>query len=148
MPSIAADGGSIVAVSDAGRRIHVVAGIIWNQQRTQLLVSRRPDHLHKGGYWEFPGGKVDAGESEQQALARELFEELNIHADGFEHFQTIEFDYPEKQVRLAFYHVFQVDGQICGKLQQEWRWLPVQDLSSYRFPEANQPVIDALVKML
>lgn len=130
------------------KRIHVVAGIIWSMDKTQLLISRRPDHLHKGGYWEFPGGKVEAGESEEMALARELHEELNIHVGLCEKFREIDFDYPDKLVKLAFYHVFGSKGDVHGNQQQEWRWIDVADLADYRFPEANQPIVDALVGII
>lgn len=133
-------------VKETIKRIHVVAGIIWNSSNDCLLISRRPIELHKGGYWEFPGGKVENGESEEEALVRELREELDIGFSGSEKFCVIEHDYPEKQVKLAFYHVREVSGEPVGMQGQEWRWIPVAELSHYQFPEANQPVVEALIK--
>ena len=60
--------------------IHVAVGVIINNQQ-QVLIAKRPDHLHQGGLWEFPGGKVDEGETVTQALKRELHEELDLDAD-------------------------------------------------------------------
>lgn len=126
--------------------VHVVAGIIWNEGLDALLISRRPSHVHKGGYWEFPGGKIEPGEAGVEALARELQEELDIGFSEAVEFRVIEHDYPEKRVRLVFYHVYGVQGVVTGRQGQEWRWVPLAELSGYLFPEANQPVVDALLE--
>ena len=127
------------------KAVQVVAGIIWNQDRTQILISRRPDHLHKGGYWEFPGGKVEAAEDEVSALRRELLEELNITFDSSEFFQNIHFKYPEKTVDLNFYHVYGCTDTVNANEGQEWRWVDINQLNAYTFPEANEPVVTALM---
>lgn len=126
------------------KRIHVVAGIIWNSDQSRLLISRRPDHLHKGGCWEFPGGKVEAGESGPQALGRELFEELGIRFTHSLFFRQIFFDYPDRMVQLDFYEVFGVGGTVTANEGQEWCWASPAELPGYRFPEANQAIVDAL----
>jgi 8-oxo-dGTP diphosphatase len=132
--------------SQANKRVHVVAGIIWNAEKTALLISKRPEHLHKGGFWEFPGGKVESGESEIEALARELVEELSIEFSNAEKFRQLDFDYPDKKVSLAFYHVYDVSGIINGNQQQEWRWVAIENLIQYKFPEANKGTVEALVE--
>ena len=113
-----------------------------------ILISKRPDNLHKGGFWEFPGGKVEPDESEQAALARELFEELNITFDSAQHFKQIDFDYPEKSVCLDFYEVFGASDTIIANENQEWRWVPLTKISDYQFPEANEPVVKALMDFI
>ena len=128
------------------KHIDVVAGIIWNATNDKILVSKRPDHLHKGGYWEFPGGKIEAGESKECALARELAEELSIHFSASEHFQSLVYEYPEKIVSLSFFHVRELVSEAAVANEgQEWKWVSLDVLAQLRFPEANQPVVDALV---
>lgn len=129
-------------------RIHVVAGIIWNTDNTQILISQRPDHLHKGGYWEFPGGKVEKNEVEEQALARELLEELDITFQTSHFFQQVNFDYPDKSIKLDFYEIFGVGGEVNANEGQQWRWINLSELTDYQFPEANQPVVDALIRLI
>ena len=70
------------------KRTHIVAGIVLNQTQTQVFITKRPDHLHQGGFWEFPGGKLEPGESITEAMKRELEEEIGIRATAlsvFEH---------------------------------------------------------------
>lgn len=127
------------------KTVQVAAAIIWNAQRDALLLSRRPDHLHQGGLWEFPGGKIEAGESAEQALRRELLEELNITVQEVVLFRQIDFSYPDKSVSLQFFHAYDVNGEIRANEGQQWRWVNLTDLPQYAFPEANQPVVQALL---
>ena len=128
------------------KSVNVVAGIIWNQDRSQILIAKRPDHLHKGGFWEFPGGKVEAGETKLDALKRELKEELSIEFRSSLFFQNIHFEYPEKIVNLDFYHVYGVTSDVRANEGQQWVWVDVTALSQYTFPEANEPIIAALMQ--
>ncbi|MCY4044516.1 MAG: (deoxy)nucleoside triphosphate pyrophosphohydrolase [Cellvibrionales bacterium] len=126
--------------------IHVVAGIIWSQDKSQILITQRPKHLHKGGYWEFPGGKVEPLESCEAALARELFEELAICFTSECFFQSIQFDYPEKTVKIDFYEVFDLLSEPSPQEQQDMCWVSVSELGQYAFPEANQAVVTNLMQ--
>lgn len=137
-----------MAFSDSRKRIHVVAGIIWSDDKFSVLISKRPEHLHQGGYWEFPGGKLEQDETEEAALARELYEELNIRFSSCEKFHDIDFDYPDKQVKLAFYHVYNIYGDILANEQQQWCWTLLRDLKNFSFPEANQSIVDALIEVI
>jgi len=78
------------------KRIHIVAGIIFNQDKSQVFITKRPDDKHKGGFWEFPGGKVEVGETIEQAMARELDEEIGIKVTEQSLFEHLEFDYSDK----------------------------------------------------
>jgi len=127
------------------KRIHVVAGIIYDDERQHILLSKRPDHLHKGGYWEFPGGKCEPGESESEALARELKEELNIVYKQAEHFQSLAYDYPEKSVHLSFWSVYGLCSEVQALENQQWRWVLLSELTNYQFPEANEPIVQTLL---
>ncbi len=122
--------------------IKVVAGIIIKDG--QALIAKRPIDKHKGGYWEFPGGKIEAQESPQIALARELTEELNIQVKQSDFFSQVEFHYPEKTVLLDFFLVTEFDGEPKGLEGQQICWVPTKDLSNYQFPEANQKIVERL----
>lgn len=128
----------------AVKRIHVVAGIIRDAQG-RILISRRHDHLHQGGLWEFPGGKVEAGEAVHDALARELREELALTVLVAEPFQQIRHDYPDKSVLLDFWLVSGFEGDAHGVEGQPVLWVDVVALRDYPFPAANVPIVDELI---
>ncbi|KAF0808945.1 hypothetical protein A167_02290 [Alcanivorax sp. S71-1-4] len=121
----------------------VVAAIIRGADG-RILLSQRPAHKHKGGCWEFPGGKVEAGEALDAALARELEEELGLRVSACQPFMTIEHHYPELSVRLCFREVTAFEGEAVGREGQPVAWFPPEALSSLGFPEANEPVVRAL----
>lgn len=126
------------------KRIDVVAGVILRDQ--QVLIALRPTDKHKGGYWEFPGGKIEPGEEIELALKRELKEEINLEVTASESWLEISHDYPDKAVYLHFWKVTGFEGEAKGLEGQEVRWVSVADLANYQFPEANVPVMEALVK--
>jgi 8-oxo-dGTP diphosphatase len=132
------------------KRIHVVAAVIISADQQQIFISRRADHLHQGGFWEFPGGKVEVGESPQAALARELFEELDIRIERVQPYMQVEHDYPDKQVFLDIWQVDSFTGTARGKEGQECRWVGLQELliekpqRIFDFPAANQPILERL----
>ena len=130
------------------RRVHVVAGIIFSKCRKKILIAKRPDHLHKGGFWEFPGGKLEPGEDEVQGLRRELKEELNVEFARAVPFHSLEFDYPEKRIFLSFWSVFDVinEENIEGLEGQLWLWADIDRLSEYQFPEANAVIVEQLLQ--
>jgi 8-oxo-dGTP diphosphatase len=123
--------------------IHVAVGVILNTNQ-QVLIARRPVHSHQGGLWEFPGGKVEAGESLQQALFRELEEELAIEVYECSPLVTIEHDYGDKQVLLDVCMVRAYSGEAIGAEGQDLRWIDVDKLEEYEFPEANKPIVELL----
>ncbi|WP_337880182.1 8-oxo-dGTP diphosphatase MutT [Rheinheimera sp.] len=123
--------------------VHVAVGIILRQQ--QVLLALRPDKLHQGGRWEFPGGKVEAGESTAQALARELAEEVALQVHSSTPWFDLTYDYPEKTVRLDIHLVQDFSGEAQGLEGQPVRWVPLSELGQYQFPDANQPILDKLL---
>ncbi len=125
------------------KTIAVAAAIILKDN--QVLIAKRPLDKHKGGYWEFPGGKIEARESAEQALAREIQEELSLQINAPIHYQDVTFDYAEKQVQLKFYKVTKFSGFPQGLEGQEVRWVNLADLSKYQFPEANQVIVTKLI---
>jgi 8-oxo-dGTP diphosphatase len=131
------------------KRIHVVAAVIYAApSMSQILIAKRPNHLHQGGLWEFPGGKVDHGESPRQALVRELQEELDINVTTAEPMMQLSHDYTDKQVLLDIWKVTGFEGQARGVEGQECRWVSlteiVADNSEYQFPAANRAILARL----
>ncbi|WP_229143866.1 Nudix family hydrolase [Alcanivorax sp. 1008] len=124
-------------------RLDVVAAIIRDAQG-RVLLAQRPAHKHQGGRWEFPGGKVEAGEALDHALARELDEELGLTATDFQPFMTVDHRYPELQVRLHFREVKKFQGLAHGREGQPVNWFTVEQMRALEFPAANRPVVKAL----
>lgn len=123
--------------------LRVAVGVITNGAG-EVLVARRHDHLHQGGLWEFPGGKIGAGESVESALARELHEELGILVERAEPLLTVDHEYPDRRVRLEVWHVRAFRGAPHGREGQPLRWLRASQLDPGCFPAANGSIIDAV----
>jgi 8-oxo-dGTP diphosphatase len=123
-------------------RIHVAAAVIRGEDG-RILLARRPGHLHQGGLWEFPGGKVEAGETVEAALQRELLEELGIRPTAARPLIQVRHDYPDKQVLLDVWEVSRFAGEPHGAEGQPLAWVGPQQLAGYAFPAANQPIITA-----
>lgn len=132
-------------MSKASKRIHVVAGVIYNPTKQQVLIAKRPDHLHQGGLWEFPGGKVADGESPEQALQRELMEELAIEVSDCSPFLLTEHDYKDKLIVLDVWAVNGFTGQPKGNEGQRICWVDIGALNGYQFPAANYAVLEKVV---
>jgi len=125
-----------------GEVIHVAAAVIRNN-RGEILIAKRPDDKHQGGLWEFPGGKVEQGEMAEQALQRELYEEVGITVTGCQPLIKIHHDYPDKSVLLDVWLVEHFTGDAHGREGQPVRWVSPDDITDYTFPEANIPIMKA-----
>ncbi len=123
--------------------VHVAVGVIYDDLG-RVLIAFRGKAQHQGGLWEFPGGKVERGETCQEALARELNEELGIDASCFEPLINIRHDYSDKSVILDVWNITRFQGRPFGREGQEVKWVCVRDLSQYAFPVANIPIIKAV----
>jgi len=122
--------------------IRVVAAII--EQDGRFLLTRRPSGTHLEGLWEFPGGKIDEGETDQQALVRELREELDVEAIvGKLEFQTTH-AYPERTVSLFFYRCT-LQGQPRPVLGQQIRWVTREELAALGLPPADEELVRRLI---
>ncbi len=124
--------------------LHVAVAVIMNADQ-HVLISRRHPRAHQGGLWEFPGGKVETGESVQQALCRELHEELGIEAVIGDALIQVRHHYSDKAVLLDVWRVTAFTGEAVGKEGQPLRWVTISELSEYEFPEANRPIVALLV---
>lgn len=127
--------------------LHVAVGVILDPDR-KILITRRSPGAHQGGLWEFPGGKVEAGESLEVALARELLEELGIDIGRTTPLLQIRHDYADKSVFLDVHVVWEFTGNARGLEQQPLAWVAPGDLAGYAFPEANAAIVEAACKLL
>ncbi len=142
MPNIEA---SSVTTSDSQHDyLHVVAAVIYDQNKERILIAKRPDDKHQGGKWEFPGGKVDDGETALIALQRELFEELDIQIDDALSLIEIHHQYSDKSIFLDVYEVVRFRGDVIGKEDQEVRWVKMDELTTFVFPAANTPILEVI----
>lgn len=124
------------------KRVHVAAAVIRGTDG-KILIARRADSQHQGGLWEFPGGKVEAGESVEMALGRELQEELGITVESARPLIKVQHDYPDKQVLLDVWEVSSFTGQPHGAEGQPLAWVTQRELADYEFPAANEPIVAA-----
>lgn len=126
------------------KRIHVAAGVILNSSN-EVLLALRPKDKHQGGLWEFPGGKVEPGETAAAALARELYEEINISVELAEPLLVTSHDYGDKHVTLDVWTVRRFGGNPEGREGQQLRWVKFADLPHYQFPLANAAIVQVLL---
>lgn len=136
MPSTEAEGSGVDC-------LHVAVAAITNTHR-QVLISLRPDHVHQGGLWEFPGGKLEPGETVERALARELREELGVTPKSAHPLIRIPYSYPDRRVLLNVWRVEDFSGEIHGREGQVVEWAAIDELGGRAFPPANKPIIAAL----
>lgn len=121
--------------------ITVVAAVL--ERDGQFLVTRRQDGVHLAGLWEFPGGKIDPGETPVAALEREILEELETRVEVRELIFETTHDYGDVTVRLYFY-ACDLRGTPRPLLGQEMRWVPRHELPQLGFPEADAELIRRL----
>lgn len=122
--------------------VEVAAGLVYREGR-YLIAKRKPD-VHLAGFWEFPGGKREPGETFEDCLERELFEELNIRIGTPVPFQVIRYQYPEKTVELHFFRCGIESGQATAVDCAEIRWVWPHELEDFEFPPADRPILEAL----
>ena len=124
----------------------VVGGLIY--QNKKILICQRKevgDHPLK---WEFPGGKIKDFEENQEALRRELKEELNIDITKMKFFDQYLYEYKElsKKLKLVFYHIFQFEGEIQNLVHHQLKWIDISTLSDYDFLEGDHKIINRLIQ--
>lgn len=122
--------------------VEVAAGLVYREGR--YLIARRNPGVHLAGFWEFPGGKCECGETLEECLRRELFEELGIRIDVPIPFQTIRHEYEEKTVELHFFRCSIETGDATAIDCAEIRWVLPHELGDFEFPPADRPIIEAL----
>lgn len=125
--------------------LHVVCAVIESSDE-RILLAQRLSHQHLGGLWEFPGGKLEAAESEFAALARELDEELGIRPRAAEHWMDVHHHYADagREVVLHVWRVSAWEGEPLGRLGQPLQWVNRSELHEFAVPEANRAIVNAL----
>ena len=126
---------------DTHPTVIVTAAVI--RRGDEFLVTRRQRGVHLEGYWEFPGGKCDPGESLADCLRREIREELDAGVVVGERLLAVSHEYPERIVELHFFAA-ELSGEPRPMIGQEMRWVPREDLRTLQFPPADDELIDLL----
>ncbi|WP_309739977.1 8-oxo-dGTP diphosphatase MutT [Chamaesiphon sp. OTE_20_metabat_361] len=119
------------------------AGVIWSPSG-QVLIDKRKAEGTMGGLWEFPGGKIEPGETVPECIVREIREELAIEISVGKHLISIEHTYPTFQITLIAHHCQHISGIPQPIESDEVRWINVEDLHRYQFPAANLAIIAAI----
>lgn len=122
----------------------VAAAIIQHEEK--FLLTRRKPHSHLAGIWEFPGGKKEAGETLETCLRREIKEELGVEISAPQHFDSLRYQYPEKEVELYFFTCFITYGHPQAIDCAEIAWVHKHELISYEFPAADMPIIKKIIQ--
>ena len=121
---------------------HVTAGVIWRDER--VLIAKRPQGTHLEGFWEFPGGKQEEGESLAECLEREIKEELGLKVIADKPILTISHEYDSKMITLHVFNCKRLAGEQEDLHCKEIRWVDPMDLTKYHFPPPDQKVIEFL----
>lgn len=122
--------------------IEVSAALIFRDGK--LLITQRPAGTHLGGLWEFPGGKVEAGETFPECLIREIREELGVEIAVGELFAEISHDYPEKSVHLKFFIGRLLAGEPKPLACAAVKWIEKNELAGFEFPAADAQLLEKL----
>ena len=121
----------------------MVAAALFDAQR-RVLIAERPAGKHMAGWWEFPGGKVGEGESDGQALVRELREELGIESRALAEIMTLSHEYPDRIVDLVLWRAEITRGEPQPLDAQQLKWVECRNLGNERLLPADAPFIEAL----
>ncbi len=122
--------------------IEVVAGVIYKDNK--FLIAQRNLKKAQGGLWEFPGGKVEKGESYENALTREIKEEFNANIEVKEYIGENIHHYPEKDIKLLFYKARLLSEKIELLEHEDYKWITKEDKDNFEFAGADKAVFDLI----
>ncbi|NKB75932.1 MAG: 8-oxo-dGTP diphosphatase MutT [Gammaproteobacteria bacterium] len=137
------DTSKLMPITAPDNRLYVVVGVI-QRENDKFLIQQRPPGKDCAGQWEFPGGKLELGETPGEALVRELHEELGVTITHYTPLTQLGFDYPHAQVWLDVFLVTAFEGQVSGVEGQAMRWLGVSEMRKLDLLEAVYPILDQL----
>lgn len=113
----------------------------------RVLITQRAVHISHGGFWEFPGGKLEPKESPEKALFREVKEEVGLDVLACRYIDEVYYQYDDYAVTLYGYHVYSYRGQAkCCEAQTGLSWVTLDELANYNFPRANQALINKFME--
>ena len=121
---------------------HVTAGLLW--QNGMVLITKRPEGSHLAGFWEFPGGKQEVGETLEQCLEREIKEELDVDVRAEKRLLTVDHEYGNRIISLYLFQCTHLRGELKPLACEEIRWVSPDDLSQYLFPPPDEKIIQLL----
>jgi len=127
-----------------GKAIQIVIALIMQEKR--IFITKREESAHLSGYWEFPGGKVEPGETFTDALIRECQEELGVDVEVSNKMETFLFQYPDRNLEFHIYRCKFIDQK--PNISVRACWVPISDLGAYHFPPANTRIIRTLMSEL
>ena len=125
--------------------VEVVAALIWNGDR--FLACQRPAHKARGLLWEFVGGKVEPGETKQQALIRECREELGVTVSVGDVFMQLRHEYPDLMVSLTLFHAVIITGEPQKLEHHDIRWITTDEIDQYDFCPADKDILKKLKQL-
>lgn len=124
--------------------MRVAVGIIRDSEQ-RILITQRPPTAPHGGFWEFPGGKLEDSELPEAALIREIKEEVGLDVIGYHYLGEVNHTYDQHSVSLLIYHVEKHEGNAaCLENQMDLCWVDVENLNDFQFPAANQFIIEMI----
>ena len=123
--------------------VRVVAAVL-RDDHGRVLIAQRPAGKHMAGYWEFPGGKIAPGESSEQALKRELAEELGVSLQRCHPLLQLRHDYADRVVELEVFAVDDYAGAPAGLEAQALKWVAAAELGAQALLPADRPIVEAL----
>lgn len=123
--------------------INVVAAVIMNEE-DKILITQRNLKKAQGGLWEFPGGKIEPNETREDAIVREIKEELTIDIKVDEYFDENVFNYPEKDINLIALKCSKINGNIELVEHEDYKWVASSELENFEFAPADMFIVDKL----